>query len=311
LKKDTIVKIGTRKSKLAIWQAEFVASLLKKKGIESELLAVETIGDKRLDVTISKIGSKGVFTEEIEEMLKNGEIHIAVHSAKDLQSRLPQPFEILAFTEREIPNDVLISLKKDTYLHAEDSFSIGTASTRRVATLKRYFPKVKAVEVRGNLQTRLQKLKDGHCDALILAFAGVNRMGFGDYIVQHLDPTMFTPPAGQGSIAVEVLKTMNTEVKEVLYDAINHQQTEKCISAERGFLNVMNGGCSIPAFVHANIKDGQIFLTGGILSLDGKKEVRISKRGHISDAIWLGENLAEEVLNSGGQNILNSIRAEL
>ena len=304
------IRIGTRKSKLAVWQAQFVAELLQSEGHQTELVPIDTKGDKILDVTIAKIGSKGVFTEEIEERLISREIDIAVHSAKDLQSQLPHPFEIIAFTKRELSNDVLISTNSKIKLEYDSSFKIGTSSTRRIATLKRHFPKIKTVDVRGNLQTRLEKLKSGLCDALVLAYAGVHRMNFNNYICQHLDKTVFTPPAGQGSIAVEILKTTDIGVKDSLKKALNDVETEYCLLAERSFLKVMNGGCSIPVFVHSEMEHDRIHINGGILSLDGQKEVRSKKEAPKDSAMDLGKELALEILEEGGREILKEIRNE-
>ncbi|MEM7107991.1 MAG: hydroxymethylbilane synthase, partial [Bacteroidota bacterium] len=196
------VRIGTRGSKLALWQARYVEEKLQAVGLNTELVTIETQGDKILEVSIAKIGSKGVFTEEIEEQLAAGRIDIAVHSAKDMQSELPESFELIAFSEREKVNDVLVSEHKDFKL--EDApVVIGTSSTRRVALINRFYPKVKTVPVRGNLQTRIAKMKDGVCDALMLAYAGMYRMGYSDLIVQELDLEQFTPAVGQGSVAIE------------------------------------------------------------------------------------------------------------
>src|SRR5688572_20866948 len=167
---NKIFRIGTRGSKLALWQAEYVADLIKPSGYQTEIIPIETKGDKILDVSIAKIGSKGVFTEEIEEKLLDGSIDIAVHSAKDLASEIKDELELVAFTERELANDVLLSIKKDLTLKAEN-IRVGTSSTRRVAFLKHFYPTIIPVNVRGNLQTRLSKLQAGECDALLLAYA--------------------------------------------------------------------------------------------------------------------------------------------
>ena len=220
------IKIGTRKSKLAMWQAHYVKDELTKHGIEVELLPIETKGDKVLDVSISKIGSKGVFTEELEQMLENGEIDMAIHSAKDLPSELPEQFEILAFSSREKENDVLISHDKSLQLKDENSeFVVGTSSTRRIATLAHYFPKIKTVEIRGNLQTRIRKMEEGHCDALLLAFAGVSRMEYHDLINQELSLDIFTPAVGQGSLAVEIATSLNDEKKTRIREILNDPTT--------------------------------------------------------------------------------------
>jgi hydroxymethylbilane synthase len=187
------IKLGTRGSKLALWQAYFVKETLEAGGLPVEIVIIETKGDQILDRSLSKIGSKGVFTEELEEKLLSGEIHIAQHSAKDLQSDLGENFEIIAFSEREKVNDVLISFDKSLTLESGQPFVVGTSSTRRVAMLKHFYPHIKTVDMRGNLQTRMGKLESGVCDALLLAFAGVHRMGYEEHIAQLITTDTFTP----------------------------------------------------------------------------------------------------------------------
>ncbi|MEM0938309.1 MAG: hydroxymethylbilane synthase [Bacteroidota bacterium] len=304
--KREVVKIGTRKSKLAMWQANYVADLLDAGGYEPELLPIETKGDKIQHVALSKIGSKGVFTEELEIMLRKGQIDLAVHSAKDLQSRLPQGFEVLSFCERESPDDVIIAEKE---IDLNDSkLTLGTSSARRVAMLKHYYPHIKTVNVRGNLQTRLEKLKSGQMDGLILAYAGVRRMNYHDLIKYWFDKERFIPPVGQGSIAIEIHEELPTKKKEKIKRLTNHPLTEKMLLAERAFLGRMEGGCSIPVFGYAQVElDGQIELSGGIASLDGKQLIQKAMYGNNPET--LGISLAEEILQSGGKKILNDIKS--
>ena len=261
-----------------------------------------------MNVSIAKIGSKGVFTAEIEEQLANGDVDIAVHSAKDMPSSLPQGFELIAFMERERPTDVIISHNKDfTFDHSSDIL-LGTASTRRVATLARYYPNVSTISVRGNLQTRIRKMEVGACDALLLAYAGVHRMGYEDMIVAELPLNEFIPAVGQGSVAVEVHERLENDKKEAIRSALNHEQTETCLLAERAFLKTIDGGCSIPVFAMATLIENQIALEGGIVSMDGKE--RIVKRvvGALTDHQAIGNQLANEVLASGGKEILEEIK---
>lgn len=306
------IKIGTRKSKLAMWQANYVKDELSKHGIDVELMPIETKGDKILDVSISKIGSKGVFTEELEQMLENGDIDMAIHSAKDLPSELPSHFEILAFSSREKENDVLISNNKSLKLENENaSFIIGTSSTRRIATLAHYYPKIKTVEIRGNLQTRIKKMDSGHCDALLLAFAGVSRMEYDDLINQELSLDIFTPAVGQGSLAVEIATSLADDKKSKVREILNDQQTELKLKAERAYLRKLKGGCSIPAFANAQIQEDQIILQAGIFSLNGLELVKKTIKGNLSDAEILGKELGEQVLNDGGAEVLEKINIEL
>jgi hydroxymethylbilane synthase len=301
------IRIGTRGSKLALWQAEHVAALIKPSGYQTAIVPIETKGDKILDVSIAKIGSKGVFTEEIEEKLLDGSIDIAVHSAKDLASNLNDELELIAFTEREIVNDVVVSLKKNFSLK-NDGIRIGTSSTRRVAFLRHFYPQAEAISIRGNIQTRIEKLKAGHCDALILAYAGMHRMGYDDLVVEKIETSYFVPPVGQGSIAIECHKKLAFDKKEIIERWVNHRATEDCIRAERAFLKTLEGGCSIPSFGYAWMENDAITLKAGIISLDGQRVIKIKRSGPIDEGKELGKGIAVDVLADGGAEILNDIR---
>jgi hydroxymethylbilane synthase len=300
------IKIGTRKSKLAMWQAEYIMDLLKQNNIDAKLFPIETKGDKILDRSIAKIGSKGVFTEELEEKLLNLEIDIAVHSAKDLQSNLPSDFEIIAFTAREEANDVIVSRKP---LNPEDknaSFVLGTSSVRRTSLIKHYFPHLKLADMRGNLQTRIKKMDNGDCDGLVLAKAGVLRMGYENMIVYEFDPQIFIPPVGQGCLAVEASKNLPSDTKNLLREILNSRETEKILLAERQFLNILEGGCSIPAFCHGLLKQDKIILKGGIVSTDGQKIVLNTTESKSPEKA--GKELASYILENGGKEILKSLK---
>lgn len=302
------IRIGTRRSKLALWQAEYVAELIKPSGYRTEIIPMETRGDTMLDVSIAKIGSKGVFTEEIEAKLLDGSVDIAVHSAKDLSSDLPEELELIAFTEREMVNDVVISLDKSFSL-SKGNAKVGTSSTRRVAFLKHFYPQIEAVTIRGNLQTRIQKMTEGHCDALLLAYAGVHRMGYNDMIVERIETSYFVPPVGQGCIAIECHKKLGFDKKEVIERWVNHPETEDCIRAERAYLKTLQGGCSIPSFGYAHFEGNVITLKAGIISLDGKKVVKVKRSAAPAEAKSLGKSVAQEVLENGGADILKEIRS--
>lgn len=303
------VKIGTRGSRLALWQAYHVEDLLRQAEIESEIIIIDTKGDQVLDVSISKIGSKGVFTQELEDQLLDGRIDIAVHSAKDMQSSLPAAFEIIAFTAREKENDVLLSPKKGIDIHnPEQSFILGTSSTRRVATLKHFYPHVKTVDIRGNLQTRIRKMEEGLCDALLLAYAGVHRMGYDSMIVEELDLMEFTPAVGQGSVAIEAAKTLEPALREQIMQACNHPETACRLKAEREYLRVLEGGCSIPVFALASLENEVLTLRGGIVSLDGKNRISFEVEGLSNQAEALGGQLADLVFAAGGKEILEQIK---
>lgn len=302
------IRIGTRGSKLALWQAYYIENLLKQGGIDTEIVIIETKGDKILDRSLSKIGSKGVFTEELEDQLRTGDIDIAVHSAKDLQSDLHEDFEVSAFTEREEVNDVLVSHDTSLSLQSGKPFVIGTSSTRRIAILKHFYPHIKTVDMRGNLQTRLKKLEDGICDALLLAYAGVHRMEYDSKIAERLNLDEFTPAVGQGCVAVENAVTLSADKKEALSLLLNHVPTATCLKAERAFLKRLHGGCSIPVFGLARLAGNQIEIVGGIVSLDGRELIKRKRTGPISNPEALGFALAEELIAAGADRVLNDIR---
>lgn len=300
------IKIGTRKSKLAVWQAKYVAEKLVAGGISTELVLMETKGDKVLDVSIAKIGSKGVFTEELEDQLATGAIDVAVHSAKDMQSTLPEGFEIIAFTEREKINDVIVG---DHPVDLHSGVTLGTSSTRRVALFKHFYPNVKTVEVRGNLQTRIQKMRSGHCDGLVLAYAGVHRMGYDELVQVELSADEFIPAVGQGSVAVETHASLSQEKRAAIRALVNDEPTERRLLAERAFLAKLEGGCSIPVFALAQLQGGELTISGGIVSLDGSERIVKTLKGNDPNA--LGRQLADEVLAAGGDRILAAIRQAL
>ena len=305
--KPAPIRIGTRGSRLALWQTHHVADKLRAQGLETEVVIIQTKGDLVLDRSLDKIGAKGVFTEELEESLRNGDIDIAVHSAKDLQSSIPDDLEILAFMEREKVNDVVISF--DTSFSMDrPSITVGTSSTRRRALINRYYPNVITAECRGNLQTRIQKLKDGQYDAILLAYAGVYRMQYDHMITEILPEDQFVPAAGQGSIAIECAKNLSVERKMQLKITLDHGPTHSCLVAERAYLKRMEGGCSIPSFALATISDDQLNITGGIISLDGKEILTETLNAPIADAEKLGQELGNLILSKGGDKILEGIR---
>jgi len=304
------VNVISRKSELALWQTKFVSALLEASGHETTLCAMETMGDRNLDASIAKIGAKGVFTAELEKKLLLGESDIAVHSAKDMQSTLPEGLEIIAFTKREKAHDVLISDKPCNLSDTSRPLRVGTSSVRRKAFLKRYYPWIETINVRGNLQTRIKKMRDGLCDALLLAYAGVARMGYGTMIVHEFPLDQFIPPVGQGTVAVEAAADMDAGKKAEIRKRVNHGETEICLLAERAFLKVINGGCSIPVFAHAVVKNDGVCLNGGIASLDGEKMLVREKRTlslRDIEIVKAGETLAEEILKLGGREILAKI----
>ena len=305
------IRIGTRSSRLAVWQAEYIQTLLSAGRLTSELVLIETKGDLVLDRSLAKIGSKGVFTQELEDQLRAGTIDIAVHSAKDLQSSLPPDLGIIAFTERERVNDVLVSRDTTLSLTSGKAFVVGTSSTRRVAMLRHFCPHIRVVDMRGNLQTRLRKLDEGQCDALILAYAGVHRMQYDDLIAEYLPIEDFTPAVGQGSVAIEAADMLPLNKLNAIRQLTNHEPTEAALKAERSFLRRLEGGCSIPVFALATHDNEQLSLTGGLIDLDGDQLLRETFAGPVAQAEMIGHELAESILARGGDVILSYIRAHL
>lgn len=300
------VKIGTRNSALALWQAHYIGKLLEKQGLEYELVAISTKGDQILDRSLSKIGSKGVFTEELEEMLRNGQVDIAQHSAKDLASTLPNDLSLIAFTEREKAHDVVLGLNPNLRLNDSKPLVIGTSSTRRRAFLQNLYPQHSIVEMRGNLQTRLEKLKNNTCDLMLLAFAGVHRMEMEEFVVEHLNLHDFVPAVGQGSVAIQCSNSLDSTLQSKIKTACNHLETEMCLVAERNLLSQLDGGCSVPVYGHAQIKQNQIHLQAGVLSLDGK--IHLKAEGIGDNPQELGYKVANLLIEQGAQELLKDIR---
>lgn len=305
---DKPIRIGTRNSKLALWQAQWVGRLLEAAGMRFELCPMVSKGDQILDRSLAKIGSKGLFTEELEQALRHGEIDIAQHSAKDLQAQLPADLELIAFTQREHAHDVVLSLNPDLRLEDAQSWVIGSSSTRRRAMMQKYYPQHRLVDLRGNLQTRLEKLKQGACDAMLLAYAGVHRMEFDAYVVQELDLKQFIPAVGQGSVAIQCATALDPKLKALIRSALNHEASEQCLLAERQVLAQLDGGCSVPVFGHAHWKDEQMQLEAGVMDLNGQTFLYAQGRGN--EPIALGNHIAQELLNQGAKALLRQIRSQ-
>jgi len=311
IKKTMTLRLATRASRLALWQTEHVAGLLNAAGLATEIVPMQTTGDAVQDRSLAKIGSKGVFTQELEDSLRRGETHLAVHSAKDVQSSIAPDLELLAFLEREPVNDVILSFQPELDLN-RPGIVLGTSSTRRKAQLRRYYPHATTAEARGNLQTRLRKLEEGQYDGLVLAYAGVHRMGYEGLIRHTLPADVFVPATGQGSIAIECATGLSANLKKQVKTILNHPVTHLCLTAERAFLHTMEGGCSIPSFALAQLDGaGGLRLHGGLISLSGAELVEEVQTGAatIAAAEALGTALAMSVLARGGREILAGIRA--
>lgn len=299
--------IGTRGSRLALWQAEHVANRLKEHtDVPVKLEKIKTTGDKILDAPLSKIGDKGLFVKEIEQALLDEKIHLAVHSMKDMPTALPDGLVIAAALEREDPRDALISEKYSSITEFGKDTVVGTSSLRRQAQLLNIYPRLKIVDVRGNLDTRLDKLKNGLFDAIILAGAGVRRLGYHEKIRQLIPKTEIMPAVGQGAIAIEI-KSGNEFIAS-LVDKINHNDTLKCVTAERSLMKQLEGGCQVPIGASATISGGKLDIEGIIASLDGSKLLMARVGGDAGDAEKLGTKLAENLIQQGAGKILEEVR---
>ncbi|HTF81349.1 MAG TPA: hydroxymethylbilane synthase [Cytophagales bacterium] len=308
MKQKETIRIGSRGSRLALWQAEYISQCLATVGLSSEIIVINTKGDKILDRSLSKIGSKGLFTAELEEALIDGHIHIAVHSAKDMSTSLPDELEVISYTERELVNDALVS-HKDLTLDTP-GIVIGTSSTRRVALLRHYYPHVRIVDMRGNLQTRVKKMEEGACDALLLAYAGAHRMDFGPLIKQKISTEQFIPAVGQGTLAIEASKQLDPVLRSKIVEATSNKEAELQTQAETTYLRLINGGCSIPVFALAEIYDEKLKISGGIVSLDGKTIIKDSIIGPKQDAREIGRQLFDSIKGKGGLEILTNIKRD-
>jgi len=300
--------LGSRGSKLALWQTEYVASQLRNAlpGISVDIKIIKTTGDKILDVSLSRIGDKGLFTKEIEKELLDGSIDMAVHSMKDLPSELDRGLCIGAVLPRENPADVLLAREGLRFEDLPKNAVIGTSSLRRIAQIRSLRPDIKLVDMRGNVETRIRKMQDEGLDGIVLAYAGVKRLGFEALISDYLDAKMLLPAVGQGAIAVEV-RQGDTDNLELL-GKINHEETLLATLAERSFLRVLEGGCQVPIGCYAEIHKNHIIIEGLVASLDGQQVFRGSKRGSCEKAVRLGEELAAELLQMGAAEVLAYIQ---
>lgn len=301
--------IGTRGSKLALWQTEFVKKKLSEKfpDLEFEIKIIKTKGDKILDSPLSKIGDKGIFTREIEIELLNGEIDLAVHSLKDLPTKLPDGLIIGAVTEREDVRDVLISKDNLKLSELPIGATIATGSLRRKAQLLHFRGDFKFVDLRGNIDTRFRKFDESNWDGMVLAFAGVSRMNYLGRVSEIISTDVILPAVGQGAIAVEI-RERDEKIFEIVRK-INHSETELATKAERALLKYLEGGCQIPIGAFASLKDGKIKLSAMISNLDGTFLVRDSIEKEIGNNVEeVGFELAQRLLEQGGAKILDEIR---
>ncbi|MGB6296342.1 MAG: hydroxymethylbilane synthase [Rivularia sp. (in: cyanobacteria)] len=310
----TTIRIGSRKSQLALIQTHWVKEQLSLKfpNIQFEVHTMSTKGDKILDVPLAKIGDKALFTKELELGMIDREIDFAVHSLKDLPTRLPEGLGLATITERENPADALVVHEKHKDKQIEtlpEGAVIGTSSLRRLAQLRHHFPHFEFKDVRGNLNTRLAKLDSGEYDALILAAAGLGRLGMAERIHQVIPKEISLHAVGQGALGIECLADNENLIS--LLKAIEHPQTrDRCI-AERTFLRELEGGCQVPIGVNTEINGSELTLTGLVASIDGTKRVQDTVRGSLSEPEKIGTQLAERLREQGAQEILDEIFATL
>ncbi|MQR95391.1 hydroxymethylbilane synthase [Fictibacillus phosphorivorans] len=303
--------VGSRRSKLAITQTNWVIEQLKKSGMpfEFEVKEIVTKGDIILDVTLSKVGGKGLFVKEIEQAMLDKEIDIAVHSMKDMPSELPEGLEIGCTPKRVDPRDALISEKYSSLRELPAGAIVGTSSLRRAAQILNRRPDLEIKSIRGNIDTRLNKLKSGEFDAIILAAAGLERMGWStDVVTEYLDIDLCLPAVGQGSLAIEC-RSEDLEVKELLA-TLNDAYTFDTVSAERSFLNTLEGGCQVPIAAFATMDDNyEVSLTGLVADPEGKTVLKEMKSG--KNPYRVGVELAEELKTLGAKTILDSVKKDL
>ncbi len=301
--------IGTRGSALALWQARYVASLIETNhpGCRVELMKIKTSGDKILDVPLARIGTKGLFTKEIEEALLDGRVDLAVHSMKDLPTDLPEGLALGAIMEREDPRDVFISADGRPLEQLDTGARIGTSSLRRKAFLLKNYSGLDIVDIRGNVDTRLRKIESEHLAGVILAAAGVKRMGFAERITTYLPVDTMIPAIGQGALGVEI-RQADPKVLEIV-DLLNHEPTAACVRIERAFLRRMGGGCQVPMAAHAVVQNGEVVVSAAVVHVDGSPTVQDRFSGPTDDAS-LGTALADSLIERGADSIMKSIEGD-
>ena len=305
---NNTIRIGTRGSKLALCQAEQLRDKIREihPDIKTEIVIIKTLGDKIIDVALSKIGDKGLFTKELERALTDNTIDMAVHSLKDLPTELPENYTVSAVLERGDFRDALVSLENKKLADLKKGDRVGTSSLRRQASLLHINSDLEIVDIRGNVNTRLRKMEQGHCDAVVMAAAGLIRLGLHNYITEILDPSGFIPAVSQGIIAVETRS--NDEQMNDLCKTINHHETWLASCIERAFLNTLQGGCQVPAGCYTLYEGSSFTITGFVASPDGKTYIRDKITTPSGESEGTGRQLARKLLERGGDKILEEIR---
>jgi len=301
------IRIGTRASALALWQAEWVKAELEKNypDMSVSLTKIKTTGDKILDVPLAQVGGKGLFVKEIEEAMLANEIDIAVHSMKDVPTMFPDGLHLACITKREDARDALLTRNNTKFKDLPQGATIGTSSLRRQAQLMSIRPDFKIQQLRGNVDTRLRKLKEGEFDAIILAAAGVKRLGLAANVSEYIDPQISLPAIGQGALGIEC-RVDDRELND-LVAFFNHQDTRTCVTGERALLRRLEGGCQVPIACYGQMMNGKLHLVGLVASVDGKRIIKDMIEGEAAKAEKLGVSLAEMLLKRGADVILREV----
>ncbi len=304
------LRIGSRGSQLALWQANHISALLRARGHEVEIEIIHTTGDKITDVPLAMVGTKGglgkgIFTKEIEEALAAGRVDLAVHSLKDLPTELPPGFEIAAITERQDPRDAFCSRHYASFQELPQGARVGTSSLRRQAQLKAVRPDLNIHPLRGNVDTRLRKLEQGEYDAIILAAAGLKRLGKTELVKQIIPADIMCPAAGQGALGIEIRLGDAATGEQLAF--LNDPAARAATTCERALLNSLGGGCQVPIGAFAETRDGKLYLESIVADPDGSKLLRDSRDGTIEDAEKLGNAAGAALLARGGNQILEAV----
>lgn len=297
------LRIGSRGSQLALWQANHISSLLRRQGHTVSIEVIKTTGDKITDVALAKVGTKGMFTKEIEEALADKRVDLAVHSLKDLPTELPPAFMLAAVPIREDPRDVLLSVNHSRIEDLPCEARVGTSSLRRQAQLHALRSDLEIISLRGNVDTRLRKLHSGEFDAIILAAAGITRLGLTSNVREYIAPEQMCPAAGQGALAIEIRADDALTVAALKF--LNHPPTRAAVECERAALNALGGGCQVPIGAHAESAHGGLLLHTVVASPDGSEIIREQKTG--SDPLRLGQEVGRALLSRGAQRILDAV----
>ena len=297
------LRIGSRGSQLALWQANHISALLRERGHEVEIEIIKTTGDKITDVALAKVGTKGMFTKEIEEAHAEGRVDLAVHSLKDLPTELPPGFELVAVTTRVNPRDVFLSVKYESIKALRQGARVGTSSLRRQAQLKAVRPDLVIHPLRGNVDTRVRKLEEGEYDAIILAAAGLTRLGKTQWVREVLPEDFMCPAAGQGALGIEVRQGDAATREELAF--LNDPAARTATTCERALLKKLGGGCQVPIGAFAEMREGMLRLTAIVARPDGSEVLREQQNG--GDPVALGERVGDALLRRGATRILEEV----